>query len=720
MGRTPTKRQHGATWRARLAAILTIVLPLACGLTLTLGEFGLAVQMRDLLFDQYQRMEPRMWRDDLPVRIIDIDDESLARYGQWPWPRDILARLTTRITQDHPAALVFDLIFAEEDRYAPERIVAALPASPEREALANVLAKGAGPDAFTTALREVPSVLALALLSQGELGDTFKAKAGFVELGDRAADSLTRFDHAVLPLPPYIDAAQGLGAINYLPDRDLVVRKVPIVFALATKAGTVLVPSLDAEALRVAQGSGTILLKSTRASGEASTGAGSALVEAKIGDAVLATERDGAVRVRFAGHQPERFIPAWRVIENEVTPQEIRDRILFVGTSAAALADLRSTPIDAAVPGVEIHAEMIEHALTNSRLARPDYARGIEALVLVLAGLMAGASAARLRPLTAALGTAALVGCIGAASWFAFQRADLLFDPMIPGATSLATFGAMTLRVYRRTERDKRHVRDAFSRYLAPAVVERLAADPSRLRLGGEARNLTTLFCDARDFTARAERLDAESVIAFLNALHTPLAAAVLAHSGTVDKFVGDGLMAFWNAPLDVPDHATKACAAALAMLESVPLIDARLSAASASEPAHVSIGIGINTGEAFVGNMGSEQRFDYSAAGDAVNIAARLESATKELHVPIVVSESTAREARGFHFLDLGEIILRGKSEPVRVFALHGREGEADEAFAAFSDLHRRALRGDEQALVAAARHPEGQRYWAFYRRLA
>jgi adenylate cyclase len=438
---------------------------------------------------------------------------------------------------------------------------------------------------------------------------------------------------------------------------------------------------------------------------------------------VLATESDGAVRIRFAGHQPDRFIPAWRVIEGEVKADEIRDRILFVGTSAAALADLRTTPVDAAVPGVEIHAEMIEHALTDSQLARPDYARGIEALVLVLAGLMAGASAARMRPLSAALGTAVLIACIGAASWFAFQRADLLFDPIVPGATSLAAFGAMTLRVYRRTERDKRHVRDAFSRYLAPAVVERLAADPSRLRLGGEARNLTMLFCDARDFTARAERLDAESVIAFLNALHTPLAAAVLAHSGTVDKFVGDGLMAFWNAPLDVQDHATKACAAALAMLECVPLIDARLSAAAAAhedQPAHVTIGIGINTGEAFVGNMGSEQRFDYSAAGDAVNIAARLESATKELHVPIVVSQSTARGARGFHFLDLGEIILRGKSEPVRVFALHGREGQADESFGVFSDLHKRALKGDELALVEARRHPEGERYAAFYGRLS
>ncbi|MDB5648916.1 MAG: adenylate/guanylate cyclase protein [Hyphomicrobiales bacterium] len=700
--------RNAELWRTRLAGLLTLLLPLVFGLLLTLGDFGLVTQVRHLLFDEYQRLDPRVWRDDLPVRIIDIDEASLARYGQWPWPRDLLAKLTRQLAQAHPAAVAFDILFAEEDRLSPQRLIAQLPASPERDALSRVLERDTV-DPFTQALGEVPSVLALALTSQPSPDQLFTSKASFAELGQHVASVVPTFAHAVLPLPAFRAAATGLGAINYLPDRDSIVRQVPTVFALMHEGETTLVPSLDAEALRVAQTAGTIILKSTQRPP-------AAMLEAKIGDITLVTERDGAVRIRFAGHQAGRFIPAWRVIEGEVAPSELTGRILLVGTSAAALSDTRSTPLDAAVPGVEIHAELLEHALTGARLNRLDYAPGIEAFVLVLASLFAGTTAMRLRPLTATLATAAIIALIGASSWLAFQHGDLLFDPILPGATTLATFGAVTLRLYRRSDRDKRRVRAAFSRYLAPAVVERLAADPTRLRLGGEARELTILFCDAREFTARAEKLDAQSVVAFLNALHTPLTDAVLTHAGTIDKFIGDGLMAFWNAPHDVADHATKACAAALAMLECVPGIEEKLAAATEDqEPPRVSIGIGINTGDAFVGNMGSEQRFDYSAVGDNVNIAARLEAATKDLHVPILVSEATARAATGFHFVDLGSLSLRGKKDALRVYALHGRDS-GDESFAAFLSLHARALGGDAGAREAARLHPDGARYAAFY----
>ena len=705
-------------WQARLANILTVAIPVLVGLFLTIGDSAPVAQIRNLLFDHYQRLAPRPWSPDLPVRIIDIDDASLARYGQWPWPRDTIAHLTRKLAEAKPAAVVFDILFAEEDRFAPERLVRRLPASPERDALERTLTPTHG-DPFAEALRDAPSVLALALTNQPAPFAGFTPKSGFVELGDRAAPALTSFPRAILPLPGLSDAARGLGAINYLPDRDLIVRNVPLVFAMTRDGANVIVPSLDAEALRVAQGADTIILKSTRASGERSFSSRNAIVEARIGDALIATQKDGAVRVRFAGHQAARYIPAWRVIEGEAPASEIQDRILFVGASAAALSDLRSTPIDTAVPGVEIHAEMIEHVASGSRLTRLDYAEGLEAVALLVLAIVTGAAAAKLRPMRAALITGALLLALGAGSWLAFRHADLLFDPLVPGAAALASFGAMTMRVFRRTERDRRQVRDAFSRYLAPAVVERLAADPSRLRLGGEARDLTILFCDARDFTARAEKLDAESVIAFLNALHTPLTAAVLAQSGTIDKYVGDGLMAFWNAPLDVDDHASRACAAALAMIEAIPAIDARLAEASQGRkdiPPLVSIGIGISTGEAFVGNMGSEQRFDYSVVGDNVNIASRLEAETKRLHAPIVVSEATARAAQGFLFVDLGDIALRGKTERVRAFALHGRATGQDAEFHQFAETHARALDGDAGALAAARAHPLGRAYAGVY----
>jgi adenylate cyclase len=285
---------------------------------------------------------------------------------------------------------------------------------------------------------------------------------------------------------------------------------------------------------------------------------------------------------------------------------------------------------------------------------------------------------------------------------------------------------AGTLVAYRRSERERRQVRSAFQRYVAPAVVERIAADPSRLRLGGETRETTVLFSDVRDFTSRAEKLDAEGVVRLLNALHTPLTAAVLAQGGTVDKYMGDGLMAFWNAPLDAPDHAERACAAALAMQEAVAALDARMemeAQASGREHQPLRIGIGLKTGLAFVGNMGSEQRFDYSMVGDTVNIAARLEAATKTLRAPILVSAETARQAPGFLFTPMGEVALKGKSLKEDVFALHARKTSQDYDFEDFLRLHNEALSAVLQGRLDARErireacgHPQGARYEAFY----
>ena len=311
------------------------------------------------------------------------------------------------------------------------------------------------------------------------------------------------------------------------------------------------------------------------------------------------------------------------------------------------------------------------------------------------------------------------------ANFYAFSRMGLLFDPLMPGATWVLAYATMTIAVYRRSERQREFVRKAFSRYLAPALVERLAKDPSRLELGGEARDVSVLFADVRDFTGRSEGLSAVEVVQFLNGVLTPLTQSVLNEAGTIDKYFGDGLMAFWNAPLDVANHAERACAAALTMRDALPALNARL-VETGIETRAIEIGIGINTGEAFVGNMGSNMRFDYSIVGDTVNIAARLEEATKDLGVPILVAESTMQAAPGFLFVPLGEIVLRGRSHRTPIYALHGRATEAAEEFARFLQLHKAALAAaaaeepDAAAKIRAARdHFYGAAYVGFYARL-
>ncbi len=709
-------------------------LPVRLGLAVMLASPPLAETLRNLVFDQYQRLEPRRWTPDLPVRVVAIDDASLQQFGQWPWPRRLLADLANRLAAQGAAAVAFDIVFAEEDRAAPANLLARLPAIPEREAYARALeARGFGmsvdstSDDLTQALSHVPSVLALVLTQDKNLVD-IPVKTGFATTGDDPASFLAHFTSAVLPLPKLIEPAAGLGAINWVPDRDLIVRKVPLLFTIASREGAGLVPSLDAEVLRAAQHADTLIVKSSNASGTTGYGAATGVVAVKIGSLEIGTEAEASVRVHYAGSEPRRHLSAARVLAGEITDDEIAGRIMLVGATASALADVRSTPLEAAVPGIDIHAELLEHILTGARLARPDYAGGLEALLLVFGGFACTLLARFAKPAAAAAAVLALLVILCGASFLGYLRADLLFDPLLPGTTWLIAYIGMTILVYRRSERQRQFVRNAFSRYLAPAVVARLAADPAALKLGGESRDVTVLFTDMRDFTRRAEKLAAVAVVDLLNRVHTPLTQAVLAQSGTIDKYLGDGLMAFWNAPLDVPDHAGHACRAALVMRAALPALNAELAAEAAIaglafEP--VEIGIGINTGEVFVGNLGSQQRFEYSIIGDPVNVAARLEAATRELCVPILVSAATAQAARDFLFLPLGAIAIKARTEATRVFALHG-PAPADVDFAAFEALHHDALAAAmlqaaeaPAAIAKASAHPCAELYRAFYAKL-
>lgn len=724
----PLRRPNAAGRRLSLlqSLLLALAAPLA-GLLLAFVPVPLVDQLRNLVFDHYQWADRRPWTPDLPVRVVDIDDESLSKLGQWPWPRDRLADLATKLHAMGAAAVAFDITFSEPDRVSAETFVKHLPEGPLRQ---QVLAALPSTDSiFATAVASSRHVLAFFLNDQTGAG-TIVAKGGFAHAGDDPRPFLPRFSRVVAPLDTLSRAAAGLGAINFMPDRDLVVRKIPLVFGLgADRRSEELVPSFDAELLRVAQSASTIIVKSSNASGEAGFGAKTGVVTVKIGDLEIPTEWDGSVRIRYAGFQKERRIAAWRLLADKVAKEQIANRIVIVSSSAAALSDLRSTPIEGAVPGGEIHAELLEHVLSGQRLARPDYAPGLEAFAIVLGGLAVSFVARRLAPLPAAVFTAVLVAGAAIGSFMAFRHLALLIDPLLPGMTWLAAYGLTTVVAFRRSDRERKFVRGAFSRYLAPAVVERLARDPSLLRLGGERRKVTVLFADARDFTRRSEGRTAEGVVGFLNRLMTPLTAAVLDQGGTLDKYIGDGLMAFWNAPLDVDDHANRACRAALAMQAAVPGIDALEQAAAAAEGCRampVRVGVGLNTGEVFVGNMGSEMRFDYSIVGDPVNLAARLEAATKTLGVPVVVSETTAAAATGFRFVDLGTVALAGKSGLTRVFALHGAKAVVED-FDRFVALHAEALTaagqtgGDLREAIARARaHPLGERYAEFYERLA
>jgi adenylate cyclase len=425
-----------------------------------------------------------------------------------------------------------------------------------------------------------------------------------------------------------------------------------------------------------------------------------------------------------------RTIPAWKVLQGEVKPEELEGRIIFVGTSAAGLKDLRVTPLDAAAPGVVAHARITEQMVLEDFLERPEWIDLAEMAGLLVFGVVLLVLLPLWGPFACAAIAAAGIAAAFGGSWFAYTRHGLLIDPLYPSLATLTLYLASSLLVFLRTESERKRVRGQFGQYLAPALVERLAKDPSQLKLGGETRDMTVLFCDIRDFTSISETMDAAGLIRFINQFLTPMTNIITARNGTIDKYMGDAIMAFWNAPLDDPDHAPNAARATLEMLaelEKLNLAWAEEAKAQGREPRKIAIGIGLNSGPCSVGNMGSDLRKSYSVIGDDVNLASRLEGQSKTYGVPIVIGENTRARLDAFAALELDLLRVKGKQRPVRVFALLGDEKVASEVwFRAVSEAQAAMLKayraGDwprAAALLALCRRAAEGRFqtlWKLY----
>jgi adenylate cyclase len=353
---------------------------------------------------------------------------------------------------------------------------------------------------------------------------------------------------------------------------------------------------------------------------------------------------------------------------------------MLVGTSAPGLLDLRATPIDPVLPGVEVISMMIEHIVSGQNLNRPDYAPAVEEAAILILGLILAFVFSKVQARAAgAIGLISVCGLL-VAGWLAYRYADLLFDPLYPALSLMLLVGAATFHIYRKVELQRGEIRGAFGRYVAPAVVERLIAHPERLELGGEVREITLMFCDVRNFTSISETMNAHELTTFINELLTPLSEAILTQRGTIDKYIGDSIMAFWNAPLDEQAHATLACNAALDMASRIPSLNRHWrdrAETAGREFSPVRIGIGINTGNCCVGNLGSTQRFDYSAIGDEVNLAARLEGLSKMYGVTGILSERTVAEWPGARTLELDVVRVKGRNRPARIYTFLDLLGE-------------------------------------------
>ena len=543
----------------RLLYALIVGTVIVASLVLRVWDPTPVARLRSLVFDAYQRLSPRAFDPSLPVRIVDIDEESLKEVGQWPWPRTVLADLVDKLASNGAAAIGFDMVFPEPDRMSPANTLRFWPKSEVLAGLREEVEKLPTNDqVFAEAIGKAPVVLGF--IASPQATSIPETKAGFAHGGDDPKLFAPYYPGAAASLKELQDKAQGAGSLNWIPEHDQIIRRMPMVVSV----GDTLYPSFAADMLRLAQGASTYVVKSSGASGEKAFGEKTGIVDIKVGDFEVRTEANGQMWIRFTPESKDRYLPAWKVLNGEIGADAIEGRILIIGTSAAGLLDLRATPLEASVPGVALHAQAIEQILQGAFLQRPDFATPAELLYILVLGILIAFLIYRLGALgSAVLGGAAVAAVIGI-SWYAFDAFGWLVDPIYPAIALTAIYLVGTLVVFLRTERERNRVRHAFSHYMAPALVERLADDPSRLKLGGETRDMTLLFSDVRGFTGISEGLDAEELTRFLNSLFTPLSNIILEEQGTIDKFMGDAVMAFWNAPLDDAEHPSHACRAAL------------------------------------------------------------------------------------------------------------------------------------------------------------
>jgi adenylate cyclase len=678
------RRAAGLTAALRQAAarpqrLLPWVLPALLLLLLVAGKLAEpqpVVALQRAAFDALQRAHPRVYRDTV-LSVIEIDDESLKRYGQWPWPRGLLARMLDRLREDGAAAAAIDIMLAEPDR------------------------NGAEQDALLAqAMRRLPTVLGFAL-SDAVTEMAAPPRAGMALSGPDARRYVRTYSGMVGALPSLAEAASGYGGLDGLTDEDGAERRVPL-FAAAFGR---LYPSFVVELLRVATGDRIFRVKTAGGSGERSFGAETGIVAVRIGvgEAALTipTDRNGAIPLHLTPPGASRFIPAWRLLDGSVPEAALAGRVALIAVSARGLADLRPTALGLRY-GFDLHAEALEQVLTGDYLARPDWADGLELLLTLLLGAALVALLPRLGAIRGAALAVGLVGAVAVAAWVAFAHLAWQFDAVYPSLVLTALYVTGTATLYLVSDRERAFIRSAFARYLSPALVARLAEDPSRLRLGGERREMSFIFTDIADFTSLSERLGPVALAPILNDYFDGACEIILRHGGTVNEFVGDAIFAFFNAPLDQPDHAVRAAACVRELADFAERFRQR------QEGGGIAFGetrIGLHFGSALVGNFGSRQRFKYAALGDVVNTASRIEGLNKYFRTRVCVSAAAADAAGLSSLRPLGRIVLKGKSVALSVFEMPPSDRPSAAFLARYGEAYRLMALGEDAAALSIFR---------------
>ena len=637
--------------------------------------------------------------------IAVIDEKSLSELGRWPWPRTTIARLVTQLKKGGAKAVGFDIVFSEQDINTNLKTIDALSAEMKKSGVSdagviNLLRRkraGADTDAILSAAIKKAGNVTLGYFFH------FPRKASDKELehvtAEKIAENAERIEnsryaminsttgkpsdaylpHAFAPeanISVLSRAAQNSGYFNMLPDNDGSYRWSPLVIAFQNNYYASLAVSLvqayyDFPAL-------TLNLEPY--------GAKSIV----IGDIEIPTKESGQLLINYLG--PPRTFPHYSISEilsGKIPPDTFRDKIVLVGATAVGIYDLRVTPFSSTFPGVEIHATVIDNILHQNFLIHSSLIRFFDICAIIIFGLIIGLLIPRLRPVTGMIVAFVMIAAFVVMNFFAFFKFNTWLNLVYPVLTMATIYLGITIYHYFKEEREKKKIRGAFQYYLTASVINEMLKDPDKLKLGGDKKDLTVLFSDIRGFTTISEKLTPEELVKLLNEYLTTMTNQVFQYEGLLDKYMGDAIMAVFGAPLDQPDHARRACLTALAMMKELHKLQEKWRAEG--RPAF-DIGVGVNSGDMVVGNMGSEMRFDYTVMGDMVNLGSRLEGINKEYGTNIIISEFTYEKVKdAMCCRELDGVRVKGKLKPVNIYELLGEK--KDEA--AFKDLLEGFARG-------------------------
>lgn len=611
--------------------------------------------LNSINYDLSQRLDHNSIDVNKQIVIVDIDEKSLKKIGRWPWPRTVMADLTTKLHALQPKVIAFNILFAESENDS-ERLLQALAARQyiNQDAIDSELKNDPtinGDLGFANALKVTPAVLAFGLIFQPVTINTLPHST--ISITNPAVLEAKGF---ISNIPIIQAAAKYAGFISYLPDNDGIIRRSVLVM----QYHHVIYPSLALQAA-------ALLMNETPKLIIGNEEGDSMIKGVMLGKHRINTDSSGQILIHYAGvSHTFPYYSASDVLDNAIPAGAFKDKLILIGTSAAGLGDIQATPVQSVFPGVEIQANLVNGILNNNFFIKPSWSYLVEMAVTLLLGILAALimphlSAARLTVLLFILPAIIFFGNL-----YIKEQTQLIFTGLIP-ILLVNTIGFINLIYgYLVESRLRRRVKDMFGQYVPEELVNQMIKSPKSYHAAGEDREMSVLFADIRHFTDLSENLSASEIVTMLNTIFTPLTEVIVRTQGTIDKYVGDLIMAFWSAPLSDVKHATHAVEAALAMQKSIHSIQAELTRMNLPV---IRIGIGINSGMMSVGNVGSRYRRSYTVLGDTVNLASRVEGLTKFYDVDILATESTVKMAPDFLYRKIDIVQVKGKKQIIAIY---------------------------------------------------